>query len=452
MWGLIIIVVALTIIAIKAPAGLRFWKLLVVFLYRFFPLLLKLLRLGKRDHSVACALRLAFEDLGPAYIKFGQMIASSPTTFSPETIEEFSKCLDRTRTIPITQVHRIIKQELHKTSDDIFSSIDETPLASASIAQVHGVVLKDGTQAVIKVQRPGIQKVIHEDLKLLTIISTIATKVSTEMKRANLMSMIDVFRNSVADEMNFHLEADNIEQFNAFLEKESLTSLGVAPKVYRQYCTTKLLTMQRFYGVRIDDAQGVKTIFDNPIDLIRNCSEIFWSCVFLGGFFHGDIHAGNIMVLNNGTLGYLDFGIFGRFEDNDRIALADWISGMIASDATQMTHALQSMNAIPTIDDNTELIEDIARIFLPLREFTFDRLDLVEQFFPDLRDFSQKYNAQLPPNFILICKQITYFGRYVQIHAPDYNENLDPVMQLAFMKIFGKFGEWKLQRTAKPSE
>jgi predicted unusual protein kinase regulating ubiquinone biosynthesis (AarF/ABC1/UbiB family) len=436
---------ALLALVLLFPVPRRALVLTLIAIRRGVPILARKLRLVSKRHTTARQFRLAFEDLGPAYLKFGQMVASSPTAFSKETTEEFSKCLDEVRPISKSAVWRIVAAELApRPIDEVFAEIEEQPLASASIAQVHAATLANGTPVVIKVQRPGIKRRVEADLALMGFWARLAEWCSKLMRHANLSGIVNDFRGTIREEMDFRLEADNIEHFNALLDREGLLGLARAPRVYRDISTDKILVLERFYGCRIDDKPGVDARVDNVVDMLRNTSEVFWSCVLLGGFFHGDIHAGNIMVLDDGRLGYIDFGIFGRFSDSNRIALADWLGAMVSGDGEQLARAIYDMGAIKKKDlDWNAYVADVTEVFLPLRALTVDNPKMLEEFFPKVRDLGGRHDLHLPQSFVLILKQLAYFGRYVMMHEPSFNENLDPKSQQTFVKIFMKFNAWR---------
>lgn len=415
----------------------------LVLIRRLFPVLLRKMRLWSRDYTGARAMRLAFEDLGPAYIKFGQMIASSPTAFSKETTQEFAKCLDEVRPIPVKTVWRILRKELGRDPEEVYHSIETEPLASASIAQVHSATLESGDHVVVKVQRPGIRGRIEQDLALMGFLGAVAMKFNKELRRANLTGIVDDFRRTIREEMSFLQEANNIDSFNELCDENGLIEKARAPKVFHRLTTERILTMERFFGVRIDDKDGVDSRVDDVVDMLRDTSEVFWTCVFLGGFFHGDIHAGNIMVLDDGRLGYIDFGIFGRFSDEDRVALAAWVGAMVSGDGEQLARSIKDMGVVGDDVDWPKWVEDVTESFLPLRALTVDKPEMLEQFFPKLREMASRHDAHLPSSFVLILKQLTYFGRYVMLHEPSFNENLDPKSQQTFVKIFMKFNAWR---------
>lgn len=440
MWILVGLGAALLVI-LAIPVTRRVLVMLWVLTRRVLvPGLGRKLGLRGKDKTLARDVRLAFEDLGPTYVKFGQMIASSPTAFPAEVTDEFARCLDQVRPISLRQVERILARELDAPTSELFRTIDPAPLASASIAQVHSAVLANGNPVVIKVQRPGIRRRIESDFALMRWAAGFAQRRNAELRRANLVGIVDDLRRTIREETDFRLEADNIEAFGGLLEREGLLPLARAPRVERALSTSHLLTMERFYGVRIDDKAGVDARVDDVVDMLRNTSEVFWSSVFLGGFFHGDVHAGNIMVLDDGRLGYLDFGIFGRFSDSDRAALADWLGAMVSGNGQQLAQAIFDMGAIGAADlDWDRYVTDVTEVFLPLRALTVDQPEMLEAFFPRLREMAAVHDLTLPPSFILILKQLTYFGRYVMMHAPQFNENLDPKSQQTFVKIFMKY-------------
>ncbi len=437
------ICLALVALILLIPVTRRLLVLWAIFLRRLVPVLGRKLRLVGKHYTTARAVRLAFEDLGPAYIKFGQMIASSPTAFSKATTDEFARCLDNVRPIPLARVRRILADELGERAKTAFQAIDDAPLASASIAQVHAGRLSDGTQVVVKVQRPGIRGRIEQDLALMGLVARIGMFFSKVLRRANLRGIVDDFRRTIREELDFEREAGNIESFNALLACEGLEERARAPRVHRELTTPRVLTMERFHGVRIDDKAGVDARVSDVVEMLRSTSEVFWSCVFLGGFFHGDIHAGNIMVLDDGRLGYLDFGIFGRFSDTHRAALASWIAAMVSGDGEQMARAIQEMGAVGAGVDWNAYVKDVTEVFLPLRALTVDKPEMIEAFIPKVMAMAAAHDLHLPSAFVLILKQLTYFGRYVMLHAPHYNENLDPKSQQTFVKIFMKFNAWR---------
>ena len=425
------------------PVTRRACVLVAVFTRRLAPRLWR-----TDDYSRARAFRLAFEDLGPAYVKLGQMIASSPTAFPAAITEEFALCLDQVRPIATDTVRAVIEDEL----GGLPFELDEQLLASASVAQVHAATLATGQQVVVKVQRPGVQRRIQDDLALMALVARIGAACSTLLRRANVRGIVADFRRTITEELDFRREADHLEEFGALLERESLLHLACVPRVYRELSTGRVLVMERLSGCRIDDDRGVGQRVADRVDMLRATSQVFWSCVLLGGFFHGDCHAGNIMILDDGRIGYIDFGIFGRFSDDHRAALADWVGALVSGNGEQIARSLRATGAVGNDVDWDRFVRDCCEVFLPMRTLTVDNQDLLVAFYPKLLDMMARHDMHLPQAFVLIVKQLSYFGRYMMIHAPHYNENLDPTAQQMFVRLFFKFNAWRASRGAAAIE
>jgi aarF domain-containing kinase len=439
LWLAVVLVVAIAIAAV--PITRRAVVLAAVFARRLAP------RLYRDDYPTARALRLAFEDLGPAWVKLGQMIASSPTAFPPAVTDEFAQCLENVRPLSVDVVRAVVEDELDRRLP-----IDDVAMASASIAQVHAAVLPGGDRVVVKVQRPGVRRRIEDDLAVMDAAARVASACSTLMRRANVRGIVADLRRTMHEEIDFRAEADHIEEFNALLAREGLTHLACAPRVYRELSTARVLVMERLVGCRIDDKLGVEQRVADRVEMLRATSQVFWSCVLLGGFFHGDCHAGNVMILDDGRIGYIDFGIFGRFSDDHRAALADWVGALVSGNGEQIARSLRATGALGASADWDAFVVDCNEVFLPMRTVTVDNQDQFVEFYPKLLDMMARHDMHLPQAFVLIIKQLSYFGRYVMIHAPRYNENLDPKAQQMFVRLFFKFNAWRQARGAAAIE
>jgi predicted unusual protein kinase regulating ubiquinone biosynthesis (AarF/ABC1/UbiB family) len=448
-WSLVLVPAALALGALLFPVPRRAFIMICILIRRFIPRIPARLRLFNRSYTRARALRLAFEDLGPAYIKFGQMIASSPSAFPEEVTQEFVRCLDRVRPVPYSVIKRTIEDSLGRPMTEIFSEFNEEPLASASIAQVHTARTKDFHQVVVKVQRPGIRKIVAQDLGLMAFGAKLVEKRWPELQRANLSGIVADFRKTIVEEIDFRREAKNMDDFTGLLEREGLTTIAAAPKVYHELSNKTMITMERLSGVRIDDKLGVDSRVEDAKSLLVHSSQVFWTSVFLGGFFHGDIHAGNILVLDDGRLGYLDFGIFGRFDMNERLALLDWVGALSSGNSEQLAISLKKMGAVPPTVEWQKFVADVDQIFMPMRAITVDKPEMAMAFFPKLRRMARHHDMHLPQNFVLILKQLSYFGRYVMLHNPSFNENLDPQTQRIFFSLFSKFHALRKQEENK---
>lgn len=256
----------------------------------------------------AKVLKRLFEELGATYIKLGQFIASSPTLFPPEYVLEFQSCLDNTPTVPYSTIRKIIQDDLKKPLSEIFSYVDPTPLASASVAQVHRARLKDGSEVVIKVRKPGVDSTLEADLGFLFVSSRILELLNPSLSRLSFSSIVGDLRLSMLDELDFKKEAQNLISFRNFLDRNDITD-ATAPKPYLEASSTKVLTMEFLKGVPLVDLEGIKKFTANPEATLIAALRTWGSSVFGNDVFHADVHGGNLLVLEDGRVGFLDFGI-----------------------------------------------------------------------------------------------------------------------------------------------
>ncbi len=214
--------------------------------------------LGDRPPAPAL-LRRTFEKLGATYIKLGQFIASSPSLFPPEYVEEFEKCLDRTDPLPYDQIARVIQRELGRRPEEIFESFEREPLASASIAQVHAARLKNGRDVVVKVQKPGVDDVLLTDLNFLFVAAKLLEWLAPGFARTSLSNIISDVQKTMLEECDFLKEAANIDEFRRFLDQAGITD-ATAPQVYREQTSLRVLTMERFYGAPLTDLESMDLV------------------------------------------------------------------------------------------------------------------------------------------------------------------------------------------------
>nr|KJB74904.1 hypothetical protein B456_012G013600 [Gossypium raimondii] len=254
-------------------------------------------------------LRKLFERMGATYIKLGQFIASAPTLFPPEYVEEFQKCFDRAPAVPFEDIQAILREELGRPIDSIYEYIDPTPIASASIAQVHGARLK-GSQddVVIKVLKPGIKDILVADLNFIYIAARILEFLNPDFSRASLVGIVKDIRESMLEEVDFNKEATNIESFRRYLEAMGLTRQATAPRVYNYCSTRRVLTMERLYGVPLTDLDSISSLVSSPENSLITALNVWFGSLLACETFHADVHAGNLWLLRDGRIGFLDFG------------------------------------------------------------------------------------------------------------------------------------------------
>ncbi|TGK00721.1 AarF/ABC1/UbiB kinase family protein [Leptospira semungkisensis] len=382
---------------------------------------------GTTSENIPVRLREAFEELGATYIKLGQFIASAPSLFPQEIVTEMQKCLDSVRPIPFSEVQKTLKKELGRDYMSLFQSIDPVPIASASIAQVHSAVTKDGLDVVLKVQRQDIETALGADLNLLYLASKLFEIFVPGLNRSGLSEMVGMFQSSILEEIDFEKEAANIEEFEKYLLNAGETRARV-PKVYKELSTMKVLTMERFYGAPITDELSLRKFTSDPSKTLSDALEIWFSTLSKSGFFHADVHAGNLMILRDGSVGFIDFGIVGRISSKVWEGLMIFLEGLALNRTDRIASGLVRMDGTAQGVDEKKLAADLEKVFGQMSKMVMDiQMGELEAFDEqkmnailfEFRDISNRNGLKIPKEFGLLIKQILYFDRYIKSFAPE---------------------------------
>ncbi len=381
------------------------------------------------------AMRLAFERLGPTYIKFGQVIASSKGLFPEGLCEEMRAVLDDVPPEPFARTRHTIEQAFEAPLESIFDRFEEAPIAAASIAQVHGATLPDGTDVVVKVQRPNLPPRVGADLRVMGALARIAERFSHEARLGNLSGIVGDFVETLTQEMDFRLEGLNMDEFNAIFDPQDDKHV-CAPRVYWERTRPHVLTMERFVGCRVDDVERMKELDDPEAELVRGV--LAWTETLLrNGMFHGDVHAGNLMYLDDGRIGFLDFGIVGRFDQTTREQSMEFLLCLAMSNYKRFAEIVIEMSD-GSIDGRTldadEVAADLRAAYGPLTQMTMAEIEYGEVL-PSIQRTGMKHGLRFPKEFVLITKQFLYFDRYARMLAPNLNMFQDPRIAMQIMQI-----------------
>ncbi|RJP83097.1 MAG: AarF/ABC1/UbiB kinase family protein [Desulfobacteraceae bacterium] len=360
--------------------------------------------------------------MGATYIKLGQVIASSPSLFPEAYVKEFQRCLDSTEPVPYPVMEKILKKELGvRKLKQFFAEIDPEPLASASIAQVYAARLKTGEDVVIKIQRPGVEEILVTDLVFLQTAAQLFEWIVPTLKHASITGILSEIRKSVLAECDFIQEAENIRLFTDFLEQTGKRGV-VAPRVYPDVSTKKVLTMERLYGIPLTDRKRLLENADNPAQSIGAAFETWFESITKCPVFHADLHAGNLMLLHDGRVGFIDFGVVGSISYQTRSGMKSLIEGMICNDFRKMAGSMIMIGLTGEQVDRFQLEEDLRNLY---DRFTGNDIMALESPIPPRGDSDQfllqmvrigeKHGIRFPSEFTLLLKQFLYFDSYRDI-------------------------------------
>ncbi|OLF38361.1 AarF/ABC1/UbiB kinase family protein [Psychrobacter sp. Cmf 22.2] len=406
---------------------------------------LSALRVAKGEKPDAKLLKDTFEQLGTTYIKIGQFIASTPSLFPREYVEAFQDCLDQTTPLSYTYIEQVLTDELAvdgQTLSDKFAFIDEKPLASASIAQVHAARLHNGDEVVLKVQKPEVETIMQTDLGVLHGVTKIVELLMPSMRFASIAPIIDEIRLRMLAETDFISEAQNIRDFQQFLSVSGNTKV-VAPEVYDDLTTKRVLTMSQLHGVSMIDETAMRQYCDDPAQVMADTLNTWFASLMFCNSFHADLHAGNLMLLTDGRIGFLDFGIVGKLkaeswracmgmmqalQDNNYQAMAQHMIDM------EMTHGRSNVDAQDLANDLQRMMKTIMA-----EDITFtsgvpfnskEQADELNQMMLEIVEVGKRHGIHFPRDFALLTKQLLYFDRFMRTLAPDMDMFSDQRVQI----------------------
>jgi ubiquinone biosynthesis protein len=299
--------------------------------------------------SRAERVRMVMEELGPTFVKLGQILSTRPDLISVEFIQELSKLQDNVPPFPYTEARQIIESELGRPLEDIFQHFEDTPLAAASIGQVHRAQLKDGEEVVVKVQRPGIRKIIEVDLEIMLHLASLMERHLEELQVHRPVRIVQEFSRTLEKEIDYTIEALHIERF----ARQSMDDPTVyVPKVFRDTTTERVLTMEYIDGIKASEIDRIEREGLDRKIITERGADLILRQVFDHGFFHADPHPGNIFVLPDNVICYIDFGMMGSIDRQTREDFADLIYTVVQRDefrATQMLLKLTEYDEKPDV-------------------------------------------------------------------------------------------------------
>ena len=380
---------------------------------------------GRLQDKVLSEIPQAFADLGPTYVKFGQIIASSPGAFGEQMSRQFRGLLDSVPPADTEEVHKLLKEELGGEPSELFASFDEEPFASASIAQVHFATLNTGEEVVVKIQRPGIRRRVAADLQILKRFAQ-AVELAKLGRRLSAQDVVADFSDNLAEELDFRLEAQSMDAWISHLRNSPLGRNIRVPDVHWEFTTEKVLTMERVSGVRIDDVANIRKKGFDGTELVKALLFSVFEGGLRHGLFHGDLHAGNLLVDDEGRIVFLDFGIMGRIDNRTRWLLRELVHALLVKkDHAAAGKIVVLMGAVGTTKPEPQAAKDLEAFAAPLTMKSLGDMSYAD-IGRQLSTLADAYDVKLPRELVLIGKQFLYVERYMKLLAPKWQMMSDP--------------------------
>jgi ubiquinone biosynthesis protein len=383
-----------------------------------------------RRAGISRRLRLAAERLGPTYIKLGQIISSGEGIFPAELVDEFKLCRDQVPAEPFRVVREVIEEDLGRPLEETFRWIDRSPLAAASIAQVHAATLRTGETVVVKVQRPTVARLVRDDLRVMAWLAPKLVGRIPVTALANPPALVELFAQTIAEELDFRLEAENmVDLARTFAE---LGQRGyVVPRPHPDLVTRRVLVMERLDGFRFDDVVGMRGAGVDTEAVIRTGMIATLEGAILKGIFHGDLHGGNLFVQPDGRTALLDFGITGRLDEVRRQAFLRLLMGGAGNDVVAQLAALRDLGALPPHTDLEGVVRDLHLDQPPVDPTTMSGEQLVAEIQRVMKALLG-IGARFPKELMLFVKNLVFLDGAIARLAPD----LDIFAEIAGISIY----------------
>ncbi|GCL70639.1 2-polyprenylphenol 6-hydroxylase [Paenibacillus naphthalenovorans] len=372
----------------------------------------------KDPKSVGERIRLVLQEMGPTFVKLGQIASTRPDLLPEEIIRELEKLQDRVPPFSFQEVRGIIQEELADEPDNIFQHFEDTPLAAASIGQVHQAVLRSGEKVAVKVQRPNIASVIETDLEILQDLAALAEHRLEWAARYQIRIMVDEFSKSLRAELDYTMESRNAEKIAKQFGNDPAIYV---PKVFLEYSTKKVLTMEYVDGVKLNEPDKLKQYGYNPKNLAERLAKAIFHQIFNNGFFHGDPHPGNVLVLPGEVIAFIDFGMVGRLSPEMKYHFSSLVIALMRQSTDGVIKAILRMGLVPDDVNMAQLRGDVEQLREKYYGVPLSQISLGEAV-NDLFRTAFRHSIRIPPDLTLLGKTLLTVEGVV--------EKLDPAFRI----------------------
>ena len=362
-------------------------------------------------------LRRMLEEMGPTFIKFGQLLSTRPDVVPEDILVELRKLQDEVTPFPVEQAYRTIESELKLTVERLFLEFDDEPIAAASIGQVHRAVLPNGERVIVKVQRPDAEAQVRADIDLLYQFAHLLTEYSRQELFLDPMGLVDQFSRGIKSELDYRIEARNAERFaRTFAGDRDV----VIPRVYWQYSTTRVLTLEYLEGTQIVDVDVEQMEMIERKALAAMIAECWLKQIFVHGFFHGDPHPANILLLENGAIGLVDFGIAGRLTADDRQNIINLFVDVTNEKIEDIPKRLSALGVDFHEEKEAQFVVELRDLFAKYYGARLQDLDPVSVF-RDIFSTIYRLKLKLPTQYLLLDKAMATLEGIASQLYPSFN-------------------------------
>ncbi len=385
---------------------------------RFVPLHRGLLGHPRRAEPYAAPehLRMALDELGAAWIKLGQFLATRADLLPPSYQRELARLQDAATPVPRDRIQSIIENELGRPITELFAHFDPEPLAAASIGQAHAATLPDGTEVVVKVRRPGVVEQVEQDLELLLNLAHTASRHWELAETYDIVGIVQEFALTLRAELDYLREGRNAERFAQNFANNPTVHI---PRIFWDYSTSRVLTLERIRGIKIDDLAALDAAGFNRAELAERIARILMQMVFEDGFFHADPHPGNFFVETDGTIGLIDFGMVGVVDTATRDRLAQLLLALAQQDPDWMVDAFLELGVARRHVDRAVLREDLRHFMLNYYDRPLQELQIAP-ILKEVLTIVRRHRLHLPANLVLLLKTIMMAEGLAGQLAPDF--------------------------------